>query len=126
MNIKIPSPFDGANFQAKVVAGAIIGGLIILLIAFLMIMSQIGSCRKAKEEKKDANNKIAIERDKGHIDEIKEQQNAALENNNLAANISEQANQNLNAVLGHDVNRRDGNYQNVRSKFCAEHPGSCR
>ncbi len=102
-------------FQAKTLAFAGIGVLIVLIIVF----GQIGACRTRREERKIEETKTNIQTSQIEANVLENRQQEVEQNAN-------DANGNINAVFGTDSGGRDTDFGTVRAKWCREHPADSK
>lgn len=114
------------NFIGFLTANPIFAYLLFGAIIFTLVFGYIGSCRSRIEERKDKQNQVEIQKEKGRIEILEEQRNAAITNNEAAAEQSNKANANFDRVLGTDSNQRDGNFSAVRKRWCEDHPADSK
>lgn len=102
-------------FQVRVVAVSGVGMLIILM----FVLGGIRSCRDKRTEEKIE--KIKVNAQTAEIEaNVLTNQKVEVERN------ANQANANLDAVLGTDSGNRDGDFGAVKRKFCADHPNDSK
>ena len=102
-------------FQVRAMTVAGIGIFIILL----FVLGGVRSCRDKNTEKKIE--QLGVNARTSEIEaNVLTNQKIEVERN------ANQANANLDAVLGTDTGNRDGNFGAVKRKFCADHPNDSK
>lgn len=104
--------WGGLNFETRVVGVAIVGILLLLLIVF----GRISACRDRSVERKieDVKANIAVRQVEANV--------LANQRTEVEANVNK-TNANVADVLGTDSNKRSDDFQSVKRKWCADHPG---
>jgi len=102
-------------FQVRVVMLALVVGLVFLAV----ILARIDSCRTRRDEQRIEQTKDAIRTSEVEANVLANKQ-AEVETN------ANNANSDLNRVLGTDSGNRNADFGTVKRRWCDDHPGDSK